>query len=435
MPLAWKEAHIAVIYKNGKDPKCVNSYRPISLLNTLGKLLERVIKSRLDNWISQNNILSESQSGFRKGRSTRDHLFRLIQTCQEGFNKNMATGAIFVDIEKAFDRVWLNGLLFKLHKLELPHYLGCWLKSYLSNRIFKVKIQNELSTSKSIYAGVPQGSILGPTLFNLFFNDISEYFSNNRLYNLALFADDLATWTTSPYVKIIEKNLQAASNWIFSWSLKWRTTISISKTVTILFSNGGKKQNLRVFYDENLIEYDSNPKFLGVTLDQGLRFNKHTETIALRARKRLNILASMKGKKWGLSTNLLLTTYKVLVRSLFDYSALINLILAPSLLTKLTQVQNKAMRLATYWPPGVTTNKMLLDTDLTSLKDRSTQMTIKFLNKSLDDNKMISSLLDKYLECPEVCEGAITKKNKKIFKTLLGIILSQPPELLNQKFI
>ena len=188
-------------------------------------------------------------------------------------------------------------------------------------------------------------------------------------------------------------------------------TISISKTVTILFSNGGKKQNLRVFYDENLIEYDSNPKFLGVTLDQGLRFNKHTETIALRARKRLNILASMKGKKWGLSTNLLLTTYKVLVRSLFDYSALINLILAPSLLTKLTQVQNKAMRLATYWPPGVTTNKMLLDTDLTSLKDRSTQMTIKFLNKSLDDNKMISSLLDNYLECPEVCEGAITKKH------------------------
>ena len=120
-----------MIPKPKKDHKNPDNYRPISLLNTLSKLFERVILNRLDEWIMKNNLISNVQSGFRRHRQTKDHLLRIIQTCQSSFNKNQKVGAVFIDIEKAFDSVWHSGLLFKLDKQKIPPYLGKLLSSYL----------------------------------------------------------------------------------------------------------------------------------------------------------------------------------------------------------------------------------------------------------------------------------------------------------------
>lgn len=202
--LTWKNANVTMVPKPQKNLKCVESYRPISLLNTLSKLLERVIKNRLECWIDRDNILSNNQCGFRRNHSTREHLLRLTQDCQQAFNKNMAVGALFFDFEKAFDRVWIKGLIYKLSMLGIPTYLGCWLKNYLSNRSFQVCLNGSRSSSKPIQASVPQGSILGPTLFNIYIDDINKNFINSKLA-LALFADDVSSWTASPYPQIIEK--------------------------------------------------------------------------------------------------------------------------------------------------------------------------------------------------------------------------------------
>lgn len=433
IPSKWKNADVSMIKKPEKDPKHVDSYRPISLLNTLSKLLERVIDSRLQNWITNNNIITTWQCGFRKNRSTRDHLFRLTQECQQAFNKNMSVGALFIDIEKAFDRVWIKGLIFKLDKLNIPEFLGCWLKSYLSNRSFQVNLNGIKSSSKSIQASVPQGSVLGPTLFNLFFNDISSKFINSN-HSLALFADDLSTWYASPYHTIIEKNLQIASNWIHEWCIKWRTIVSTSKSVTTIFSKNAQSKPPKVFYGSRIIRYDPNPKFLGVYFDKGLNFKKHTEVMCIRASKRLNMLSSMKGNTWGFDTKLLLTTYKVLVRTIFDYTSFINLTLAKTNIDKLSRIQNKAIRIATYWPPGVSTTEMLLNLNLAPIKERSIDSTVTFLNSSLKIvNQPVINMLDNYLKFPDVFEGAIIKKHKVTRKTLLGTILELPPCRLNEK--
>lgn len=431
IPSPWKNANVSMIHKYGKDSTNVNSYRPISLLNTLSKLLERVIKRRLDEWLAENNILSNYQSGFRSNHSTKDHLLRLTQECQQAFNRNMAVGALFIDIEKAFDRVWINGLLFKLLELRVPCYLGCWLKNYLMNRSFQVKIQGAVSSQRPIQASVPQGSILGPVLFLIFFNDVTERFTNLNNVSLAMFADDFAAWIASEYIYTIERNLQLACNAIYAWSLQWRTCISTLKTVVTIFNKSGKSNQIKIYLGEEQIKYEKFPKFLGITYDQGLTFAKHNDIMCIRARRRLLMLASMKGKNWGLSQGLLLCTYKVLIRTIFDYSSFIILSMSKSNLNKLSTVQNSAIRKATYWPPSSSTSSMLALTGLTNLYTRSIALTVNQLNKSLTHNQLISCFFDDYLKAYEVNEGAIIKKNRIIRRTILGKIIDLPPILLN----
>ena len=107
-------------------------------------------------------------------RQTKDHILLLVQSGLIALNPNEKVFAIFIYIEKAFDRVWHSGLLFKLDRLKIPNYLGFWIKDYLENRTFQVGVNSVLTAKKSIKDGVPQGSVLGPALFNLFFNDITD---------------------------------------------------------------------------------------------------------------------------------------------------------------------------------------------------------------------------------------------------------------------
>ncbi|GFW36435.1 probable RNA-directed DNA polymerase from transposon X-element [Trichonephila clavipes] len=166
-PNNWKEAIIFPINKPDKDPHLASSYRPISLLSTIGKLTESIILHRLKNFINENNILNPNQYGFTNKLSTLHPLLRLTENISEGFQKKKSTGAVFLDIQKAFDRVWINGLTFKLITFKIPHPLIHLIHSYLTNRSFRIRINETLSNEHSVSAGCPQGSLLGPMLFNL----------------------------------------------------------------------------------------------------------------------------------------------------------------------------------------------------------------------------------------------------------------------------
>ncbi|CAF0713695.1 unnamed protein product [Brachionus calyciflorus] len=152
-------------------------------------------------------------------------------------------GCTFIDIEKAFDKVWHLGLLYKLNSLKIPCYLGKWLANYLTNRTFMVRIANCLSNAQNIQTGVPQGSVLGPTLFNIYFNNIVNVLKD---VDIALYADDLSFWVASTSVKYINLKLQQNLEKIYEWMCKWRLKVSYNKTVSTLFN----KENR--FYQEKL---------------------------------------------------------------------------------------------------------------------------------------------------------------------------------------
>jgi hypothetical protein len=181
-PNPWKEAKVITLAKPGKDPKFPQNLRPISLLSTTSKLFEKVILKLVQKHIEESGLLNASQFGFRERQSTTLQCMRLTDHVTLNFNNKMSTAAVFFDIEKAFDTTWHSGLLYKLSKFEFSTNLIKLLGSFLSQRNFRVSVEGETSTARVMQAGVPQGSVLSPTLSNMYIN----YDPSNTLCSFSL---------------------------------------------------------------------------------------------------------------------------------------------------------------------------------------------------------------------------------------------------------
>ena len=187
-PSAWKEAEVIFLHKPHKDPTLPQNYRPISLLSVVGKIGEKIIKSRLAKVTEELQIIPEAQFGFREKQSTTHQVLRVTEVALRNFNIRRFTGMISLDVAKAFDSVWHNGLLFKLNRFGVPAKLIRLLHSYLLNRCFRSKIGHSTSALHALEAGVPQGSVLGPTLYTLFTPNISR--PRDHRVELTIYADD-----------------------------------------------------------------------------------------------------------------------------------------------------------------------------------------------------------------------------------------------------
>lgn len=185
-PVQWKVAKVIPILKPGKDPTNPKSFRPISLLSSISKLFERLIYHRALEVTELNDILLEEQFGFRKDHSTVHQLQRVTNYIKEHKAVSKSTVIALLDIEKAFDNVWHEGLIHKLIQYNFPVYLVKILQNYLSQRSSHVSIGSTLSDVYEVNAGVPQGSILGPLLYNLYTSDIPPLPGNGRLSLLSL---------------------------------------------------------------------------------------------------------------------------------------------------------------------------------------------------------------------------------------------------------
>ena len=173
-PVAWKSATGTMLHKPGKEAKKPGSYRPISLLSCVGKLFKKVISTRLNFHLTDIKFFNQIQRAFRQGLEGGEHLYRLTEEIAATKKKGFKTAVASLDVEKAFDSVWHNGLRHKLAaaKLQLPTKLVRLLSSYLDGRTIQVKVGQTLSRPITVLAGTPQGSVLSPTLFNVFVNDI-----------------------------------------------------------------------------------------------------------------------------------------------------------------------------------------------------------------------------------------------------------------------
>ena len=190
-----------------------------------------MLQVHLNKFINDNNLIRNEQFGFREGHSTQHQILRITEHVTQRFNWKQNTGAALLGVEKAFDSVWINGLLRKLIELKFPKWMIFFLNSYLKNRSFTVKLDNTFSTEREIKAGVPQGSLIGPTIFNLNINDMPT----TAGVNIGVYADDTVLYTSSLSDAKIVKELNKALILIKDWCAKWRIKINASKSEAILF--------------------------------------------------------------------------------------------------------------------------------------------------------------------------------------------------------
>uniref|UniRef100_A0A671TUX8 Reverse transcriptase domain-containing protein n=1 Tax=Sparus aurata TaxID=8175 RepID=A0A671TUX8_SPAAU len=261
IPAGWKEAVIVPIRKPGKDASNPANYRPIALTSHLGKLMERLVNGRIMHFIEERGVMTSCQSGFRKGRSSIDSVLCLEDEIRKAQVKKETVVAVFLDVEKAYDMLWVEGLLIKMHMLGIGGNMFNWMMDFLNNRSIQVKIGKETSRRCLVENGTPQGSVISPLLFNIMINDV---FANVQpRIGRSLFADDGSLWKRGKNVKYTLKKVQEALTLVEDWGRKWGFRFSIEKTKVMFFTQKKIDESIKLeLYGRNL-ERVKSLKFLG----------------------------------------------------------------------------------------------------------------------------------------------------------------------------
>ena len=266
-PNNLKIAKIIPVFKNkGSNLQC-NNYRPISLLSNINKIFEKLMYTRLYNFLDIHNCIYNLQFGFREKHSTNHALFSITEKIREALDNNNFACGIFIDLQKAFDTVDHNILLQKLNHYGIRGVANNWFNSYLSNRTHFVSINGFQSKTKNISIGVPQGSVLGPLLFLIYINDLNVAINYAIVHH---FADDTNLLITGKSLKTIKKHTNIDLKLLCNWLRANKISLNSSKTEAILFRHPNKSidYNLKLKIDGKRIFLTNSVKYLGIHLDR-----------------------------------------------------------------------------------------------------------------------------------------------------------------------
>lgn len=388
-PSILKAAKIIPIPKPGKPLDLPVNYRPISLLSGISKIVEKVIKIRINMFMDEHKVMNDVQFGFRSNHSTTAQLVRICDSTTHAFNIKKYTGLMLFDIEKAFDTMWHNGLLHKMIAKNFPIYIIKIIKSYLSNRIFTVFINNSFSTEKIFNCGVPQGSILGLVLYTIFISDIPI----EKNTELALYADDTNSYTRSWRLKTVTNRLSKSAIRVEKHFFKWKTKLNNTKTEAILLTRRRPKQIPELKIGNKIIAWKTTVKYLGLKLDNKLYFTEHIKYVCNKALLAMSQLYPLFNKQNYLSTYNKLILYKLCIRPILTYAAPVWSNTSNSNIQALQVVQNKCLRIIGKYPRWTLIEKMHTDLGIPPIKEFVHKLTKNFFNKcAFNDNNLIKEL-------------------------------------------
>ena len=285
-PDSFKIAQIVPIFKRG-DSRTPSNYRPISILPYLSKIFEKIIYFRLAYHLAVNEILSPYQFGFRKNISTVDALIHFTEMIYDALNNKNCCLNVLVDYSRAFDTINHAILLRKLERYGVRGSALEMIRSYLKNRQQSVRINNSLSGTLTTNISVPQGSILGPLLFLIYVNEISNM---SNKFTPTSFADDCTITFVNSDINTLISDCNEELYKFKSWSDANRLTINIDKTHCLFISNTFDLPPGSIMLENNELELVSESKFLGVMLDNRLKYDKHTSYICKKISKSIGIL-------------------------------------------------------------------------------------------------------------------------------------------------
>lgn len=337
-PDRMKIAKVIPLFKSG-DKDSYNNYRPVSLLSQFSKVLEKLFVNRFDSFIEKHQLISDCQHGFRHNRSTASALMSVIEDISEATqNKNYTIG-VFIDLKKAFDTLDHSILSSKLHTYGVRGVVLDWLSSYLANRQQYVQLGDITSGLMKIQCGVPQGSVLGPKLFNLYINDICDV---SRLLRFVLFADDTNLYCSGNNVKELAETVEREMEKLKIWFDANKLSLNLEKTKCMIFGNRRKEGEVLLSINHVIIERVSELRFLGVILDENFTWKSHITHVKKKVAKSIFILNKL---KYVLKSQVMRMLYFTLIHPYLCYCAEVWGNTYKTRLNQLCTLQKRAVRI------------------------------------------------------------------------------------------
>ena len=317
-PDCWKVSLVVPVFNNVGERSTAKNYCPVSLLSVVSKVFEKLVNNRIADHLEKYGLLSGFQYGFRSSRSTADLLTVVSDRIARALNRSGDTQAVALDISKAFDRVWHAGLLHKLKFYGISGQIFGLISSFLSNRWLWVVLDGKSSQEYPVNAGVPQGSILGPTLFLPYINDLPD----DVICNIAIYADDTALYSKCDQASDLWQQLELASELEsdlrdnVDWGRKWLVDFNAGKTQLVSIDWSKNTGGIDVKTDGSVLEDKSAFKMLGLTFSSKFDWGSYIVSIAKTASKKIGAL--IRSSKF-LSPEVALYLYKSTIRPCMEY--------------------------------------------------------------------------------------------------------------------
>lgn len=397
IPERWRKTRIKPIPKLNADPELVSSKRPISLMNVNLKIINAVVKERMEEIVEIKGVLPEGSFGFRKNRSASTCVNYVVNSVKEAKAAKLECLVTFLDISKAFDCVNTTKLLEILAKMGFPQKLVSWCHTFLKRRVLVLDTQDG-QIEMEVTEGLAQGCSTSPTFFNCYTAGLHTL--NNENCEMVQFADDLAVIATGRSLEEAEANLNAFLDKLVWLLEELELKVNPAKCAVIPFTRK-RTDHLRIKLKGHKLELVNTHKYLGFTLDRELTHRKHIEEVVRQAAKKIPLLKMLAGKRSEANPLTVMKIGNAIVRSRLDYGATVYGSAAETNLRKIQVIQNAAIRAAMGYLKTTPVHVMISETGQVSMAVRRKALTKREMIKSVFHQDPLARFIQKTLDTDE----------------------------------